>query len=87
MENEINKEQLEALQKSINEAQPVPVSMHMSAESLAFVVKSLRILDVAKYKKDHGIEIVNKHSSLFKYQARIIMSDGTSKVISLREEK
>lgn len=84
--NDITQEQLEALQDSIEKTEPVAVSMHMSQDSLDFVTKALRILDVAKYKRDYGIEIVNKHSSLFKYQARIIYSDSSSKVINLREE-
>ena len=84
--NDINVKQLEALQMNIENSEPVAVSMHMSQDSLDFITKSLKILDVAKYKKDHGIEIVNKHSSLFKYQCRIIYSDSSSKIINLREE-
>lgn len=86
MENEINKEQMEELQRKIENSEPVAVSMHMSRKSFEFITNSLRILDKEKYRIEQGIEFTNKHSSLFDFQARVIMSDSSSKVINLREE-
>jgi len=85
--NDINEQQLEALEESLRGHDPVAVSMHMNRKSFEFITSSLRILDKEKYRIEQGIEITNKHSSLFDYQARVIYSDGSSKVINLREEK
>lgn len=87
MTNDISKEQLQALQDSLANAEPVAIGIHMRKEGFEFIVESLRILDRDKYQREQGIEFVNKHSTLSKYQARLIMSDGSSKLINLREEK
>jgi len=86
MENEINQEQMEELQLKLENSEPIPVSMHMSRKSFEFITSSLRILDKEKYRIENGIELTNKHSTLFDFQARVIMSDSSSKVINLREE-
>jgi len=85
--NEVNQEQMAELQKQLDAAEPIPISMTMTKESFKFIVKQLRIADEEKYRIDNGITIASKNSSLFKFQARVNMSDGSSKLISLREEK
>ncbi|MBZ9622989.1 hypothetical protein G9F71_008985 [Clostridium sp. FP2] len=85
--NDINKEQIEALEDSLRGHEPVAVSMHMSQKSFEFITSSLRILDKERYRIEQGIEIVSKNSSLFDYQARVIYHNGSSKVIPLREER
>jgi hypothetical protein len=87
MTNDINQDQLQALQDSLANAEPVPISIHMTKAGFEFVVENLRILDRDKYQKEQGIEFVNKHSTLSKFQARVVYSDGSSKLINLREEK
>jgi hypothetical protein len=87
MENEISQEQIEELQRQIENSEPVAVSMHMHKSGFEFIVNSLRILNHEKYKEEQGIVFVNKHSTLGKYCARVIYSDDSSKIISLREEK
>lgn len=85
--NEINAEQLQALQDTLANAEPVPIGIHMTKSGFEFIVENLRILDRERYKREQGIEFVNKHSTLSKYQARVIYSDNSSKLINLREEK
>jgi hypothetical protein len=85
--NDISKQQLQALQDSLANAEPVPIGIHMTKQGFEFIVENLRILDRDKYQREQGIEFVNKHSPLTKFQARVIMSDGSSKLINLREEK
>lgn len=87
MNDIISKEQLQELQDSIANAEPVPTGIHMTAFGFDFITTQLRILDKERYKLENGISIVNKHSTLTKFQARIIYSDSSSKLINLREEK
>lgn len=87
MENEINIEQLEALQDSIENSAPVPISIHMQKTGFEFIVGKLRVLDRDRYQREQNIIFVNKLSTLGKFQARVIYSDNSSKLISLREEK
>jgi hypothetical protein len=85
--NDINEQQLQALQDSLANSETIPIGIHMRKEGFDFIVGKSRILDKDKYKREQGIEFVNKHSSLSKYQARVIYSDNSSKIISIREEK
>lgn len=87
MTNDMSKEQLQALQDTLTNSEPVPIGIHMTKQGFEFIVENLRILDRDRYQREQGIEFVNKHSTLSKYQARLIMSDGSSKLINLREEK
>jgi len=85
--NEVNQEQMAELQKQLDASEPIPISMTMTKESFKFIVKQLRIADENKYMIENGITIASKNSSLFKFQARVNMSDGSSKLINLREVK
>ncbi len=85
--NDISKEQIEALEEGLRGRESVAVSMFMTTFGFDFIVSQLRILNKAKYKEEQGITLVDKHSTLGKYQCRIIYSDNSSKVINLREER
>ena len=85
--NNISADQLQALQDSLANHKPIPISIHMTEKGFDFVTTKLRIFDKERYRIEQGIQIVNKHSTLTKYQARVIYSDNSSKLINLREEK
>jgi len=85
--NEVNQEQMAELQKQLDASEPIPISMTMTKESFKFIVKQLRIADEEKYRIQNGITIASKNSSLFKFQARVMYSDNSTKLINLREEK
>ena len=87
MATNMTKEQLEGLQEALDKAEPIAIGMTMNLISFEFITSQLRILNKDKYKNDNGITLVNNHSSIGNYKALLNMSDGTNKIINLREEK
>ena len=87
MTTNMSKEELQSLEDKLRAQKPVPVSIQLNQYGLDFIIKSLRLLDVAKYVKEQNIEIVSSKSIVGKYQARVIYSDGKSEMINLREER
>ena len=87
MATNMTKEQLEELEEKLRGQKPVAVGIQLNQYGLDFIIKSLRLLDVAKYVKEQNIEIVSSKSIVGKYQARVIYSDGKSEMINLREER
>jgi len=79
--------QVKEMTDSINNQEPVPVGMIITAEGFQFITDSLMILNKEKYRIEQGIQIANKGSVLSKWEARVLYSDSSSKIISLREEK
>lgn len=84
---ELTQEQLSEFTKSIEEQKPIPLKIQLSEDGFKFIINTLMILDKIKYKSDHNIEIVSKNSTLSRFEGRIILSDGSSRIINLREEK
>ncbi|MBK5239865.1 hypothetical protein [Clostridium sp.] len=87
IENEVDIKEIEEMQRKLEEHEPIPIAMHITQKGFDFLISQLRILDSAKYKNDHNISIVNKHSNLTRYQCRLVMNDNSSKLINIREEK
>ena len=83
----LSKEQLEGLQQALDDHEPVPLSCQMNHFGFEFIISQLKIADVEKYKRDQGIVIVSTQSIPGRYQARLIMSNNSSQMINLREEK
>jgi len=83
----LSKEQLEGLQQALDDHEPVPLSCQMNHFGFEFIISQPKIADVEKYKRDQGIVIVSTQSIPGRYQARLIMSNNSSQMINLREEK
>ena len=86
MTNNISEEQLQSLQDSLDKAEPVVIGMSMRIEGFNFIISELRILDRVTYAKQNGITIVSKEKLHSKFQARLVYSDNSSKLINLREK-
>lgn len=87
MSNDLTQQQIEELTNTIKNAEPVPISIQMTEQGLKFVTDTLMILNKEKYVREQGIQIVKKGSVLSKYEARVLYSDNSSRIINLREEK
>ena len=85
MESITTPEQLKEIKDSLKSQKPVPIAMEMRKEGLEFIVAAKMLFDRAKYIQEQGIRIVGSKTTLGKYECRILYSDHTAKVISIRE--
>ncbi|MBU3186505.1 hypothetical protein [Clostridium estertheticum] len=87
MTTNITENQLKALHETVKQAKPVPIGCQMNHFGLEFLAEHLKLVDVERYAKEQNINIISTKSIPGHYQCRLIMSDGKSKMINLREEK
>jgi len=85
--NDLTPKELEELTQTIKDAKPVAVGLQMTPDGLAFILKNLMIANKERYMKEQGIQLVGRKSVLSKFEARVLYSDSSSKIISIREEK
>lgn len=64
---------------------PVAIAMQMLQTGLDFIVEHTDIKDIQQYKEDYNITILDKDSSLGKWQARVIYSDKHTEIINIYE--
>ena len=75
------------LQRDIVNEDKVPIKVQMRIEGFKFIMDKERILDRLTYMRNHGVILVDAaHTTLGKYEARLIYSDNSSKIISIREK-
>ena len=79
--------QMKEFEDMIKNASPVPIAMQMKESGLKFITDQLNLIDVEKYKKEQGIQIVNEDATIGRYEARVVFSDNHSEIILLREMK
>jgi len=87
MSSDLSPKEIEELTQTIKDAKPVPISVQMTSEGLSFIIKNLMIANKERYMKEQGIQLVGRKSVLSKFEARVLYSDGSSEIISIREEK
>lgn len=86
MSNDFTQKEIDEIGTNIKNMEPVPLGVQMREEAFKFLMDKMRIVNREKYKIDYGIKIVNpSHSTLGKYDCRIIYSDNTSTIHSVRE--
>lgn len=65
----------------------IPLHIQMLQLGFNFIITHENIADTEKYRKEHGIEVLNSDKELKDYQARIIYNNDTKQIVNLREEK
>lgn len=82
----VDEKKLAELQAKLDSSKPVAIGCEMRLEAFDWLMENLNIIDRRTYSVDHNIVIVGKDKLHGKFQGKLIMSDGSSKFISLREK-